>query len=345
MPLDGHISFADLAKDVGLKQSDLERMLRFAMIYHRIFQEKEPGFVSHTAASRLLVESPSAMAGLGFMFDECYQSFAHTVEAIDVYKDPKPNQSVSVYILRVPPFKTSASDTFSQGWAIAKKADVSMWEYHTEHPELGERSALAMHAFSKGFNLDTTALTRGYDWSSINAEKGTLVDMGGANGHAAVAIARANSGMHCVVQEIPEVVAKAKYQVPNDVADRVSFVAHDFFQPQPTIAQAYLFRQIFHNWEDSHCVRMLRALIPALKPGAKVIANDLIVPSPGVMPPMQERAVRSMDMIMMSLFNSREREKKDWEALFAEADSRFQDVKVWQPAGSQLGLIEATWSG
>lgn len=220
-----------------------------------------------------------------------------------------------------------------------------MWEYHTQHPELGERAAKAMAAFTKGMNHDTTALTKGYDWTSIDAKGGTLVDLGGANGHVAVVIARACPKMHLVVQEIPEVVAKAKYEIPDDVADRVSMVAHDFFEAQPTSADAYLFRQIFHNWGDKHCISMLKALIPALKPGAKVIVNDLVLPPPGVLPPAAERGVRGMDMIMLSLFNARERSKDDFEQLFAEADERFQQVKVWKPEGSSLGLVEATWSG
>lgn len=220
-----------------------------------------------------------------------------------------------------------------------------MWEYHTQHPELGERAAKAMASFTKGMNHDTTALTKGYDWSSIDAKGGTLVDLGGANGHVAVAVARVCPKMHCIVQEIPEVVAKAKYELPDDVTDRVSMVAHDFFRPQPTSADAYLFRQIFHNWGDKHCISMLKALVPALKPGAKVIVNDLVLPPPGVLPPAAERGVRGMDMIMLSLFNARERSKDDFEQLFAEADRRFQQIKVWKPEGSSLGLVEATWSG
>lgn len=98
MPLDGQISYAKLAEQVDLKQSDIERILRFAMVYHRVFQEKEPGVVSHSAASRLLVESPDAMAALGFMYDECYQSFAHTVEAMQAHKDPLPTQSVRMHV-------------------------------------------------------------------------------------------------------------------------------------------------------------------------------------------------------------------------------------------------------
>ncbi|CAK3814349.1 O-methyltransferase [Lecanosticta acicola] len=324
VPLDGQISYEELAPKVGIKRTDLQRIVRFAVVHHHVFQEKTVGMVSHSAASRYLAESDIARAGLGFMFDECYQSFAHTVEAMQKYGDPEPNQC---------------------GWALAMKADVPMWEYHGQHPELGERAGKAMASFTKGTGHDSTALTRGYDWTVINAKGGTLVDLGGADGHVDADIARLNPGMQFIVQEIPEVLGKAKSTVPQDVAGRLTFAAHDFFQPQPTSADAYLFRQIFHNWGDRHCVQMLRALIPALRPGAKVIVNDNILPPPGVLPPSAERAVRSIDMIVMSLFNARERSKEDFEAVFAEADPRFQQVKVWTPEGSQMGLVEATWSG
>ena len=52
-----------------------------------------------------------------------------------------------------------------------------------------------------------------------------------------------------------------------------------------------------------------------------------------------------MDMIMLSLFNARERERADWEQIFAEADPRFKDVKVWVPEGATLAIIEAVWAG
>lgn len=98
VPLDGSISFEELAPKVGLKQSDLQRTLRFAIVYHRVFQEKKLGVVSHSAASRLLVEDPGAMAGLGFMFDECYQAFAHTVDAMEAPEFPGPDECVSLIL-------------------------------------------------------------------------------------------------------------------------------------------------------------------------------------------------------------------------------------------------------
>ena len=51
-----------------------------------------------------------------------------------------------------------------------------------------------------------------------------------------------------------------------------------------------------------------------------------------------------MDMIMLSLFNARDREEKEWVTLFEQADERYTDVKAWVPEGSSLAIIEAVWS-
>ena len=167
-----------------------------------------------------------------------------------------------------------------------------MYEYYNLHPELGKRFAGAMATFTKGLGLGHEPLINGYDWSSVGGGKGTVVDLGGSTGHTSMAIAKAVSGIHFIVQELPDIVENLKGEVPADLADRVEFMAHDFFEPQPVEADVYFFRQIFHNWPDPSCVKILRALIPALKPGAKVVANDHLVPPPGTMSILQERAIR-----------------------------------------------------
>ena len=46
---------------------------------------------------------------------------------------------------------------------------------------------------------------------------------------------------------------------------------------------------------------------------------------------------------MLTLCNARERDRDDWETLFKTADSRFHFVNAYVPAGSSLGIIEASW--
>ena len=50
-------------------------------------------------------------------------------------------------------------------------------------------------------------------------------------------------------------------------------------------------------------------------------------------------------MIMLTLFNARERDRADWEQVFREADHRFGPVRAWVPAGATLAIIEAVWTG
>ena len=77
VPLNGEILFDELATKCELYEPDLRRILRFAMVYHHVFQERNVGYVAHTAASRRLVEDPHAMNALGSPFDEAWQAFAH----------------------------------------------------------------------------------------------------------------------------------------------------------------------------------------------------------------------------------------------------------------------------
>ena len=59
-----------------MNEPDLRRILRFAIIHHRVFQEPRKGIITHSAASRRLVDDSAARDGLGLQFDDAWQSFA-----------------------------------------------------------------------------------------------------------------------------------------------------------------------------------------------------------------------------------------------------------------------------
>lgn len=81
--------------------------------------------------------------------------------------------------------------------------------------------------------------------------------------------------------------------IPEELKDRVELTTHDFFTEQPVKgADVYFFRHVFHNWPDLYCIKILRALIPALKPGAKVLINDGTAPEPGSMSPFEDKLQR-----------------------------------------------------
>lgn len=134
---------------------------------------------------------------------------------------------------------------------------------------------------------------------------GTLVDIGGSHGFVCVALAEKYPAMKFVVQELPQTIASA----PPPASPHITYQVHDFFTDQPVRgADIYFFRWIFRNYSDKHALKILRALIPALKKGAKVVINDNCFKGPGEDGERDVKVNRSVDLVMLTLLNARERE-------------------------------------
>lgn len=130
-----------------------------------------------------------------------------------------------------------------------------------------------------------------FPWDTLGPA--TVVDLGGSHGELCVALAQAAPNLKCIVQELPRTVQSVdRDSLPAEVAPRIEFMEHDFFNPQPVVAAVYTFRQIFHNWADVNVVKILRQLIPSLRAGAHVLVHDLLLPPPGVLPLGMERQIR-----------------------------------------------------
>jgi len=50
-------------------------------------------------------------------------------------------------------------------------------------------------------------------------------------------------------------------------------------------------------------------------------------------------------MIMLSVFNSYEREAEDWSRVIKEADERFDLIKLTPAPESLIAVLEVTWKG
>ena len=99
--------------------------------------------------------------------------------------------------------------------------------------------------------------------------------------------------LKCIVQERPEVVAEFASSAPAELGNRFSFAEHDFFTQQSVKgADVYLLRWILHDWSDKYAIKILRALIPGLKSGSKIVLQEHILPEPGTIPLNLERHLR-----------------------------------------------------
>src|SRR4051812_21002959 len=77
-----------------------------------------------------------------------------------------------------------------------------------------------------------------------------------------------------------------------ELKGRVSFMTQDFYAPQTVQADVVYYRWSLRCWADKYCILALKAQVPALKPGARVIIQDVILPEPGAAPLWKERNAR-----------------------------------------------------
>ncbi|KAI1089145.1 sterigmatocystin 8-O-methyltransferase [Rostrohypoxylon terebratum] len=340
VPSGGRVSFADLAKQTGLEEQMIARLLRHAMTM-RIFREPEPGQVAHTKASKLIASS-HMNAWLRIGTHEMWPAATKMLDALEKWPgSQEPNQT---------------------GFSLSQNSTQSIYDFVGSTPERGSQFAEAMAIWASRPDYAPSHAVNGYDWGALSSslaapdpskQRILVVDVGGAQGHVAVALAHQFPHLEVLVQDMDKVIEGVEERLPQDLKNdgRVRFMAHDLFAPQPIRANVFFFRWILHNWADKYCITILRAHIPVLGPGVRIIVMDTIMPDPstgpgsvGEVPLWFEKDLRSEDLNMGAVFNARERTLSEWKALFTEADARFILKSVNRPKGSTLSIIEVEWA-
>jgi hypothetical protein len=99
-----------------------------------------------------------------------------------------------------------------------------------------------------------------------------------------------------------------------------------------------------HNYSDKYASKILRSLIPAIKNGARILVNDYCLLEYGKEVEMgEERTLRTMDLVMLTLLNAQERTEADFKKLFEGVDGRFRFLGA-RKAG-KMSILEAVWEG
>lgn len=131
--------------------------------------------------------------------------------------------------------------------------------------------------------------------------------------------------LEIIVQDLPEAEQAFNKNTPAELRPRLSFQAHDFFTPQPVEADIYMIKLILHDWPDSECIKILRGLVPMMKPGSKVVFIDYVgkQSNPDDLPRSIQQMGTSTDLRMMALFSAEERPAEAWQELFKRADERY----------------------
>lgn len=250
------MSYEAIAEAVQLDSNVLKRVVQHA-IANGIFCEPEPGYIRHTAMSRMLNQDPEAMDAVGFLLNDCRPATEQVVHALTKYPSlNKPNET---------------------GFNLANNSEDLFYVELAKKPERARTFGGGMRWMTRGPVYDIQRLIDGYDWKAIDTTDTTIVDIGGGHGGVSRALANATSNIQFIVQDLPGTVEEGQRILPSHLKDRISFQAHDFFNPQPVQgASIYFFRSILHNWPDGYVEQILRNQIPALVDGSRILVYEFV---------------------------------------------------------------------
>ena len=227
----------------------------------------------------------------------------------------------------------------------AYNTDLPFYAYLHQFPERMKRFSSMMRwvgesqAGSQIYQIATL-----YPWQDLGS--GTVVDMGGGHGQVIIPISRAYPALKFVVQDLEGASEQGKQVVAEDaqLKDRISFMSHDFRHEQTVRdADAYLICQCITNWSDKDLTGIFRQLIPALKPGARVLVCDRKGQVLGTDTDVDVLEHRRVDMIVLANTNGRVRALDEILKVFEMADARFKFRELYTIKGSPFMVCEMIW--
>ena len=99
-------------------------------------------------------------------------------------------------------------------------------------------------------------------------------------------------------------------------------------------ARAYYFRNIFHDWSDENCRKILEQTKSAMIPGySKILINDLVVTDQ-----KEGLFMTRSDMNMLALLGSMERSAKQWHELIE--GTGLTVAKIWTKEARYESIVE-----
>ncbi|BBZ10375.1 hydroxyneurosporene methyltransferase [Mycobacterium branderi] len=301
---DGPLPIAELAARVGADADALERLLR-ALISRGIFRHRRGGrYELNSLARTLRSDAPVSMAWAARFYGSAEQRQRWTLLADSV----RTGQAV------VPALHGTGSFDYFAG--------------HPEHAELFNRTMTSIS------QLTDAAVATGYDWGRYP----TIVDVGGGQGPLLAAILHAAPASRGVLYDLPNVVdAASNLLCQRKIADRVRVVTGSFFDAVPGGGDAYVLKNIVHDWPDQQAVQILRNVRAAAGSQATVLLVELVIPDHD-----RDFPGKWADLEMLLNLAGRERTAAQYRELLSQAG--FRMTRVVRTA-SPLSVVEARAAG
>jgi hypothetical protein len=202
-----------------------------------------------------------------------------------------------------------------------------VWEYRRRH---AEESAGFDAAMTSVTSIVAASVLGAFDFGRFRE----IVDIGGGRGGFIAAVLTRWPQVRGVLFDQPHVVADAPRLLADaGVAERCRVVAGSFFDAVPSGSDAYLLKDIVHDWPDEHAIEILRVCRRAMDGPATLLIVERVIPRPNE---GYDAAFSDLNMLVMP--GGQERTGAEYATLVEASGFRLIDVT---PTSSGFSVIEA----
>jgi O-methyltransferase len=193
---------------------------------------------------------------------------------------------------------------------------TDVWDWFREHPDERANFADGMLGMSLA---QAPVIAKLYPF----AELGIVCDVGGGRGTLLSELLLRYPHLRGMLQDSAEVLDSARAVLEaRGVLSRVELCPGNFFEAVPAGADAYLLKNVLHDWDAARCLQILRNVRAASGPATRVlIAENLLEPG------ADNRLALASDLQMLvACSGGRERGVAELGRLLAEAGFELRRV-------------------
>jgi len=155
--------------------------------------------------------------------------------------------------------------------AVRKLYGKGVFEHIAEDPE---RNELYNKAMINTSDVTTQSMIKAYDFSKIRR----MVDVGGGQGRLLASVLSKYPKMEAVLLDLPHVVENAEKEFEKfGVSERIEIIAGSFFETMPEQGDAYIMKNILHNFDDENCITILKKVRGAIKQDGRLLILELMI--------------------------------------------------------------------
>jgi hypothetical protein len=296
---DGSVPIGDIAQATGTHARSLYRIMR-ALASRGVFREEADGRFSLTALAEPLRSDAS-----------------DSVRTWAVFLGSEPHLLALAHLsYSVQTGKPAIEHIYGKGW----------FDYLDEQPAAAKIFNELMTSFSAS---DAAAIIEAHDFSVCRK----IVDVGGGHGALLAHILARNIQSSGVLFDAPAVIAGATGAIENYIVQgRAEKVAGNFFEAVPSGGDAYVLRNIVHDWDDDQVILILKNCRRAMAENGRVLIVEMVIPEGNAPSPG-----KFADLTMLMYLHGCERTEAEYRDLLQQAGLEL--VKI-TPTVSQFSIIE-----